>query len=151
MERLFVIFISITIFYGCANISIIPARPYIDIEPSEVIGPEEEKYSDIWSWPNIAIFFFFWPNNFWWFDINIWSCRNYAYICTSIENGDRYKNYKESFHDLRNPNTSAFEVILEWSSLSLMASLRLVSATLRNGFICSSGTANKSISKSRRN
>ena len=49
MERLFVIFISITIFYGCANISIIPARPYIDIEPSEVIGPEEEKYSDIWS------------------------------------------------------------------------------------------------------
>ncbi|GIR06947.1 MAG: hypothetical protein CM15mP17_09030 [Gammaproteobacteria bacterium] len=47
MERLFVIFISITIFYGCANISIIPARPYIDIEPSEVIGPEEE---------NIAIF-----------------------------------------------------------------------------------------------
>ena len=49
MERLFVIFISITIFYGCANISIIPARPYIDIEPSEVIGPEEEKYTDIWS------------------------------------------------------------------------------------------------------
>ena len=49
MERLFVIFISITIFFGCANISIIPARPYIDIEPSEVIGQEEEKYSDIWS------------------------------------------------------------------------------------------------------
>ena len=49
MERLFVIFISIFIFYGCANISIIPARPYIDIEPSEVITPAEDKYTDIWS------------------------------------------------------------------------------------------------------
>ena len=49
MERLFVIFISILIFYGCANISIIPARPYIDIEPSEVITAAEDKYTDIWS------------------------------------------------------------------------------------------------------
>ena len=42
-------FYSIFIFYGCANISIIPARPYIDIEPSEVITPAEDKYTDIWS------------------------------------------------------------------------------------------------------
>ena len=48
MERFFIVFFTLLITYGCSNLNIIPARPYIDIEPSQEVLITEVSYTNIW-------------------------------------------------------------------------------------------------------
>jgi membrane-bound lytic murein transglycosylase D len=48
MERFFIVFLTLLIAYGCSNFNIIPARPYVDIEPSKEVLVTEVKYNNIW-------------------------------------------------------------------------------------------------------
>ena len=48
MERFFIVFFTLFIAYGCSNFNIIPARPYVDIEPSREVLVPEVKYNNIW-------------------------------------------------------------------------------------------------------
>ena len=48
MERFFIVFLTLHIAYGCSSFNIIPARPYVDIEPSKEVLVAEVKYNNIW-------------------------------------------------------------------------------------------------------